>query len=1370
MASKLYSQLWISAVLICLLSVCSARTWTNLEGGKIEAEFVRMDGNDKVVVNKGGKEYTIPISNLVEENRAWLRENGLKAGNGVAGQKNVPAVTALTRAIRLEKIPEAMKLLSKESVNQADAGGYHPLTYAVYTGDVDLVGALLKAGADPNTVEANGKTALYAAADLAHTEIITLLAKGGAKMPTDNALSPFTAAVISGSIGSVKTLLDHFPNIDPNNSWRLPGGDPRVINAPQNAIDYAVMNGYEDIAIYLLGNRDGARSNSRPAAGTALQYAAEDERCSVDLVKRLIETGLDPMGSSTHPGFDHRPGSRPFDGSPGAAIERAAAAGNLEKIKVMLQGQKVREHSRVIQNAAYYAAFHNQKEASQYLFGLLGMKLPSTKDWPMEAPRTSASTQRKTATNNSPQIDFADYFPRTAAPKQQVEHTGSIAIISPDSLRNYAALLTVALSETGEIKVIERDSLDRALQENSLKALQVRDTKSFHQQLDLIPAEQIVVLSQVGPAKDKLLQYALISTKSGLVSSLIVASQKEGTDLEVLSQIAKQLGVAAEHAGTIADTAVAISNLPVKPSIPSEDSLRLTDLCNTLMPHQISNTAGSVLLSRSQLQHLETEKSIGVEGGYWASAWIIDGSIDTEADGVYRLKLRATNPTNLQSVQAEVAGSEKDFAPLVADAWKALAGQINLDAKDADGQKTPGSKELKFLSERAKWLLQAKYMQEALDLCTTSRALGDTSLDLRITHLKAFVATLYPQNFIISKMRTDPRSAHPQRKYPLTRFFDSYLDLATYSINYLQTPGAAKRSPREVEIVQSVLKNLLLFRCLMDDAIVENEFGNEIRALDIRIQQLTKLYMESVDRHYRVIFLLDTSHYYYERKAPDVLKVILDKVAKCSRRKFKVGDPPVAGDSLVLRVRQLRKRGILVEPWLELLEDMKKSVQLEHQYFGLLGARELASTHAERTQIESKLTRVLSHFIVGPYQSKYLFPPKLVRFSGSEYLEWNGFANAYPRVGFSGIIHDLSEEFLDTGEYRRLVGPYNWFRQIAQYSDQQWEENITNYRKKLGAPNKPSNRVIPPGDWLGLREFAQRDRQLKPAALAQFDAMLPERPKDVDLPELDLGKAMVFSSAWSNPSDFVEARLIESRIIGDQLWTPIFSQSSRKNSGSWKGSIQVMQLSSGKVKTVALPEGSPLPVGIYDFNQWTLPMRLIVADDYVYYPLRGGAKPSRLFAIHRKTFQLKEIPLVLPSISAITWNAVDNTIYASLSRNNAVSGNLNSVIAIKGGEITETLVSNRRVPPLSPLDSPDVSVTLLLSSPGNLRVFSASDQSFMEPGRVKTINYDPKAKKWEALPAGWGKRPRREHLKWVKAHQKERKKAFFTDKWLSSRR
>ncbi|MEM7145419.1 MAG: prolyl oligopeptidase family serine peptidase [Verrucomicrobiota bacterium] len=53
----------------------SARTWTSTDGKTIEAEFVGATDTEVTIMRADGKEFTMPLTRLSDDDRAWINEN-----------------------------------------------------------------------------------------------------------------------------------------------------------------------------------------------------------------------------------------------------------------------------------------------------------------------------------------------------------------------------------------------------------------------------------------------------------------------------------------------------------------------------------------------------------------------------------------------------------------------------------------------------------------------------------------------------------------------------------------------------------------------------------------------------------------------------------------------------------------------------------------------------------------------------------------------------------------------------------------------------------------------------------------------------------------------------------------------------------------------------------------------------------------------------------------------------------------------------------------------------------------------------------------------------------------------------------------------
>ena len=197
----------------------------------------------------------------------------------------------------------AMRLASTKgvNVNAAGADATTAVMYAAANGDLELVRALIRAGADVKLKNQFGTSALTEAAIIGSGPVIDALLKAGAepnfKTPDDE--TPLMAAARSGKVEAAKALLDAGADINAKETW---GG--------QSALMWAAAQGQADMVKFLASKganlNDHGKINQwerkviqepRPkdmnkGGFTPLHYAAR-EGCAA-CVQNLLTAGADP--------------------------------------------------------------------------------------------------------------------------------------------------------------------------------------------------------------------------------------------------------------------------------------------------------------------------------------------------------------------------------------------------------------------------------------------------------------------------------------------------------------------------------------------------------------------------------------------------------------------------------------------------------------------------------------------------------------------------------------------------------------------------------------------------------------------------------------------------------------------------------------------------------------------------------------------------------------------------------------------------------------------------------------------------------------------------------------------------------------------
>jgi hypothetical protein len=243
-----------------------------------------------------------------------------------------------------------------------------------------------------------------------------------------------------------------------------------------------------------------------------------------------------------------------------------------------------------------------------------------------------------------------------------------LAVIDRGRAPEIADYLMAKLTRRNELVLIERNEVDRVLQE---QAVTMQDARTDYARLGrLLRAEGVIVLSHAQVQQHDLLVATLVSATLGIrLDSYAVPYPIK--DLELWSaNLEDRFGVLFPKLGVPSGDAIPLSLLNLRSAVEIGEAKGLERSLSFLLAERLVREREVFVLERQYLGAMEIEKEFvaGPQQPEWVTGrFIVDGEIDASGSSPDRivLKVKIEPPQGQSPTVLEVTGSQGQLAQLV---------------------------------------------------------------------------------------------------------------------------------------------------------------------------------------------------------------------------------------------------------------------------------------------------------------------------------------------------------------------------------------------------------------------------------------------------------------------------------------------------------------------------------------------------------------------------------------------------------------------------------------------------------------------------------------------------------------------------------
>ena len=310
-----------------------------------------------------------------------------------------------------------------------------------------------------------------------------------------------------------------------------------------------------------------------------------------------------------------------------------------------------------------------------------------------------------------------------------------LAIIAEENYVLPADLLTAQLSSDASLELIERQELDRVLNERKLTRHFASETANYGRVAELLRADALLLIRRRELAGQGVVESRLLRVNPGLVLDTVYSPDPIAEAGEWAQRTSGRLTGQLEKATR--PEAIALSLLSISSSVRNAADRGLERTLAVLLSDRLAHQPHFLLLERAAMEKLTAENA----GKFWTGSYLVDGNVESALDnsGVFKLSLRLLPSGGGAPLQFSATGRRASPSQVIDQ----LVAEVNAhSARVPKPVERNLAEEAQRYAEEAEWALATDQAALAQRSAEAAWALGSRSIALARLRVLSAIRTI----------------------------------------------------------------------------------------------------------------------------------------------------------------------------------------------------------------------------------------------------------------------------------------------------------------------------------------------------------------------------------------------------------------------------------------------------------------------------------------------------------------------------------------------------------------------------------------------------------------------------------------------------